>query len=105
MSRWRCCSVTASAFITADQEVKKYIGPVRDLFKDLELVLLDGEEIVAAAWGFPSRGPGTSKTSPAATRARFDGQSKGTAAICVVTPSSSWQPRSGDSSSPLLCCA
>jgi GNAT superfamily N-acetyltransferase len=41
------------AFITADQEVKKYIGHVRDLFTDLQLVLLDEEEIVAAAWGVP----------------------------------------------------
>lgn len=39
------------AFITADQEVKRYIGPARNLFADLELVLLDEDDaIVAAGW-------------------------------------------------------
>ncbi len=49
------------AFITADAEVKRHIGAVREHFADLELVLLDrdrdrdrdGEELVAAAWGVP----------------------------------------------------
>jgi len=41
------------AFITADQEVKQHIGRVRSLFADLEMVLLDGDVIVAAAWGVP----------------------------------------------------
>lgn len=41
------------AFTTADQDVKKYIGRVRELFADLELVLLDEDVIVVAAWGVP----------------------------------------------------
>ena len=41
------------AFLTADQQVKQHIGRVRLLFEDLELVLLDGGVIVAAAWGVP----------------------------------------------------
>ncbi len=42
------------AFITADQEVKQYIGRVRELFADLELVLLDpGDVVVAAGWAVP----------------------------------------------------
>lgn len=42
------------AFITADQDAKRHIGPVRELFGDLELVLLDaGDVIVAAGWAVP----------------------------------------------------
>ncbi len=40
-------------FITADAQVKAHIGAVREHFADLELVLLDGDDIVAAAWGVP----------------------------------------------------
>ncbi len=44
------------AFITADQAVKQYIGTVRDLFADLELVLVDADDvIVAAGWSVPLR--------------------------------------------------
>jgi GNAT superfamily N-acetyltransferase len=47
------------AFITADQEVKKHFGAVRELFADLELVLLDpGDVIVAAGWSVPIRWSG-----------------------------------------------
>jgi GNAT superfamily N-acetyltransferase len=47
------------AFITADQEVKRYIGRVRELFADLELVLLDSDDvIVAAGWAVPIRWSG-----------------------------------------------
>jgi hypothetical protein len=43
-----------SAFITADQDAKRHIGRVRELFGDLELVLLDaGDVIVAADWAVP----------------------------------------------------
>jgi len=43
-------------FITADQEVKRYLGRVRELFGDLELVLLDSDDrIVAAGWSVPLR--------------------------------------------------
>lgn len=42
------------SFITADQQVKTYIGPVRELFADLELVLLDHDDVpVAAGWAVP----------------------------------------------------
>ncbi len=41
-------------FITADQLVKRYIGAVRELFADLELVLLDPSDVlVAAGWAVP----------------------------------------------------
>ena len=47
------------AFITADQGVKQYIGRVRELFEDLELVLLDSDDvIVAAGWAVPVRWSG-----------------------------------------------
>lgn len=46
-------------FITADQVVKEYIGTVRELFADLELVLLDGDDVpVAAGWAVPLRWDG-----------------------------------------------
>ena len=48
-------------FIFHDQQTKRHIGRVRELFCDLELVLLDGDEIVAAGWAVPLRsgqGPG-----------------------------------------------
>lgn len=47
------------AFITADQEVKRYLGRVRELFGDLELVLVDPDDvIVAAGWSVPLRWSG-----------------------------------------------
>jgi hypothetical protein len=45
-------------FIFHDQDTERYIGQVRELFSDLELVLLDGEEIVAAGWAVPLRWTG-----------------------------------------------
>ncbi len=42
-------------FIFHDQQTKRHIGRVRELFCDLELVLLDGDEIVAAGWAVPLR--------------------------------------------------
>src|SRR5215472_9279216 len=54
------------AFITADQDAKRYIGPVRELFGDLELVLLDGDDvIVAAGWAVPVTWDGDPDTLPA----------------------------------------
>ncbi|GAB1640465.1 transferase [Krasilnikovia sp. MM14-A1259] len=43
------------AFITADQEVKKYIGLVREYFPHLDVMLVDDEkgEPVATGWGVP----------------------------------------------------
>lgn len=42
------------AFITADQTVKQYIGTVRRLFSDLEIVLLGADDVpVAAGWAVP----------------------------------------------------
>lgn len=47
------------SFITADQVVKKHIGTVRQLFADLELVLLDADGVpVAAGWAVPLRWDG-----------------------------------------------
>lgn len=47
------------AFITADQVVKEHIGTVRQLFSDLELVLLDGDDVpVAAGRAVPLRWDG-----------------------------------------------
>ncbi len=44
------------AFITADQGVKLYIDRVRELFGELELVLLDSDDvIVASGWAVPIR--------------------------------------------------
>lgn len=52
-------------FITADREVKRHIGRVRDLFEDLELVLIDGEDvIVAAGWAVPLRWSGDPNDLP-----------------------------------------
>ncbi len=55
-------------FITADQLVKRYIGAVRELFADLELVLLDPSDVlVAAGWGCQSSGTVTRRTFPRGT--------------------------------------
>lgn len=52
-------------FITADQVVKEYIGTVRQLFADLELVLLDGDDVpVAAGWAVPLRWDGDPANLP-----------------------------------------
>jgi hypothetical protein len=41
-------------FITADQEVKRHIGRVRELFAALDIVLVDGSgEPAATGWGVP----------------------------------------------------
>src|SRR6266567_3829978 len=54
------------AFITADQDVKQRIGRVRELFADLELVLLDGGGvIVAAGWALPISWTGEQADLPA----------------------------------------
>jgi hypothetical protein len=42
-------------FIVHDQETRRYIGRIRALFADLELVLLEDDEIVAAGWAVPLR--------------------------------------------------
>lgn len=42
-------------FIFHDRETERHIGRVRELFSELELVLCDGDEIVAAGWGVPLR--------------------------------------------------
>jgi hypothetical protein len=52
-------------FIFHDQQTKRYIGRVRELFADLELVLLDGDEIVAAGWAVPLRWSGAIDDLPA----------------------------------------
>lgn len=47
------------AFITADRQVGRYLGRVREVFADLELVLLDGDgDLVAAGWAVPLRWDG-----------------------------------------------
>jgi GNAT superfamily N-acetyltransferase len=48
------------AFITADQDAKALIGPVRDSFADLDIALVvDGDTPVAAGWGVPIRWTGS----------------------------------------------
>ena len=37
-------------FIHHDRETDRYLGRVRELFRDLELVVLDDDVPVAAAW-------------------------------------------------------
>jgi GNAT superfamily N-acetyltransferase len=42
------------AFIAADQEVKRHIGRVRELFEALDIILVDeDDEPVATGWGVP----------------------------------------------------
>lgn len=52
-------------FIFHDQLAKRYIGRVRELFSDLELVVLDSEAIVAAGWAVPLRWSGEIEDLPA----------------------------------------
>ncbi|MCW6005124.1 hypothetical protein K1W54_11105 [Micromonospora sp. CPCC 205371] len=52
-------------FIFHDKETERYIGRVRELFRDLELVLLDDGEIVAAGWAVPLRWTGQIDDLPA----------------------------------------
>jgi GNAT superfamily N-acetyltransferase len=57
-------------FIFHDRETKRHLGRVRELFSDLELVLVDrdgdgdGEEIVAAGWAVPLRWNGAIEDLP-----------------------------------------
>jgi GNAT superfamily N-acetyltransferase len=54
------------AFITADREVKRHIGFIREVFADMELVLLDDDDvIVAAGWAVPIRWNGDPADLPA----------------------------------------
>lgn len=47
------------AFIGADRQADRYLGRVREVFADLELVLLDGGgDLVAAGWAVPIRWDG-----------------------------------------------
>ncbi|MEU6077704.1 hypothetical protein [Micromonospora sp. NPDC047074] len=47
------------AFITADRQAARHLGRVREVFADLELVLLDGDgDLVAAGWAVPIRWDG-----------------------------------------------
>lgn len=53
------------AFITADQEVKKLIGRVRDWFANLNIVLVVNDETpLAAGWGVPIRWSGETADLP-----------------------------------------
>ncbi|SRR6266567_3509625 len=53
-------------FITADQEVKKYIGRVREWFADLNIILIDEDRVpVATGWGVPIRWSGELADLPA----------------------------------------
>ena len=52
-------------FIVADQDVKNLIGPVRDAFDRLDIVLVaDGDLPVAAGWGVPIRWDGEKADLP-----------------------------------------
>ncbi|MFJ8579415.1 hypothetical protein [Micromonospora sp. NPDC093277] len=52
-------------FIFHDKETERYIGRVRELFRHLELVLLDDGEVVAAGWAVPLRWNGQIDDLPA----------------------------------------
>jgi GNAT superfamily N-acetyltransferase len=52
-------------FIFHDPETARHIGRVRELFSDLELVLLDNDEIVAGGWAVPLRWNGRQSDLPA----------------------------------------
>ncbi|GAB2956651.1 hypothetical protein GCM10027280_51620 [Micromonospora polyrhachis] len=52
-------------FIFHDQATGRYLGQVRELFGDLELVLLDDGEVVAAGWAVPLRWNGQVEDLPA----------------------------------------
>lgn len=70
------------AFITADQEAKKYIGRVREWFTDLDIMLVDEDGGPAATgWGVPVRWNGTIDDLPAGytdtTRRAVEGRERG----------------------------
>jgi GNAT superfamily N-acetyltransferase len=53
------------AFISADEEVKRHYGRVRELFRQFELALLDEQQvIVAAGWAVPLRWDGSIQDLP-----------------------------------------
>lgn len=52
------------AFISADQVVSEHLERVREWFADLELVLLDGDQPVAAGWAVPLSWNGSVPTLP-----------------------------------------
>jgi GNAT superfamily N-acetyltransferase len=52
-------------FIHHDAETDRYLGRVRELFRDLELVVLDDDVPVAAGWAVPLRWDGTVGDLPA----------------------------------------
>ncbi len=53
------------AFIAADRAAEKLLPQIRSQFADLEIALLDGEELVGAAWAVPIRWDGTVGNLPA----------------------------------------
>ncbi|MEH0969903.1 hypothetical protein V6U77_02010 [Micromonospora sp. CPCC 205546] len=46
------------AFMGADRQANRHLRRVREVFADLELALLDGDELCAAGWGVPIRWDG-----------------------------------------------
>lgn len=52
-------------FVFHDQDARRHIGRIRALFGDLQLVLLDGDELVAAGWAVPLRWTGGTGDLPA----------------------------------------
>jgi GNAT superfamily N-acetyltransferase len=51
-------------FIFHDLATDRHLGRIRELFADLEVVLLDGDEIVAAGWAAPLRWTGAIEDLP-----------------------------------------
>jgi hypothetical protein len=95
------------AFITADQDAKKYIGRVREWFADLNIMLVDDQEVpVATGWGVPIRWTGELADLPAgytdttrrAVEVREDGGTPDTFVICggIVNPSRTGQGLAGE---------
>ena len=93
-------------FITADQQVKEYIGRVREFFAGLDLMLLDEDGVpVAAGWGVPLRWDGRIDGLPSgytdalvrAVEGHEQGVRPDTLVICaaIVTPSLKGQGLAG----------
>jgi len=95
------------AFITADQRAKKYIGRVREMFAELNIIVLDQNQTpVATGWGVPLRWDGSLADLPSgytgaiarAVEGREGGVDPDTFVICgaIVSPDRKGQGLAGE---------